>query len=220
MPSTPTGDRGGGAERGLARAIATIVLLGVGLGLSFNQLGLSSTPSWGLAWIGRDRTETLAALDEVARADGNPVPAPAGGYTATDDPMAVGLGAEPADLPEIPVLDRPIRVEIDAVKRLIDAGAAVVVDARDPDEFAAGHLPGALSLPYEEVSSEPERLERLETGGRPIVIYCGGGACEVSLELAWDLIYAGHRRVVVYMGGFPEWEAAGHAVETGPSAAG
>ena len=131
--------------------------------------------------------------------------------------MAVDVAAGSSDLPEIPDLDRPIQIGLDAVKRLVDADAAVIVDAREADEFAAGHLPGALSMPYDEVSAEPERMENLDAGGRPIVVYCGGGACELSLNMAWDLISAGQKRVVVFMGGFPEWAEAGYAVETGPS---
>jgi 3-mercaptopyruvate sulfurtransferase SseA len=128
--------------------------------------------------------------------------------------MAIAPGAAGAGLPDVPDLGRPIAVDLDTVKRFVDAGAALIVDAREADEYAAGHIPGAVSLPYDATVTDPARLESLETRGLPIITYCGGGACELSLELAHELMLSGHRKVLVYMGGFPEWTAAGHPVET------
>jgi rhodanese-related sulfurtransferase len=185
-------------ERGLVRDAAAIVLLGVALSLVYNWRGLESRPGWGLPWIGTDRVAELPRL--------------AAGPPPSDDPMA--LPEAGAGLPVIPELDRPVQAELDAVKRLFDADAALIVDAREPAEFAEAHIAGAINLPYDEVSAEPDRLAALDTGGRPIVVYCGGGECELSMDLAYELIYAGHSRVLVYMGGFPEWEAAGYPVES------
>ena len=170
----------GSARGGLVGGMLTIVLVGVALGVAFNVLGQDS---WGLPWIGTDQLAALESLDELIP---EPASAPSGGgYNQMSDPMGVDVAAGSSDLPQIPDLDRPIEIGLDAVKRLVDAGAAVLVDAREPDEFAAGHLPGSLNMPYDEVSAEPERLESLDTAGRPIVVYCGGGACELSLSLAW-----------------------------------
>jgi rhodanese-related sulfurtransferase len=58
-------------------------------------------------------------------------------------------------------------------------------------------------------------MKALPAQGRPIICYCEGGACEASLDLAKTLIDAGYKRVLVYMGGFPEWSAAGQPVEKG-----
>jgi rhodanese-related sulfurtransferase len=202
------------AAAGVFRGIVTIVALGVALGVGFNWLGLVGQPAWGLPWIAEDRLAALESLEEVAPP--HEAAPSSGGYNQIDDPMAVDLAAASSDLPVIPDLDRPIQIGIDAVKSLIDADAAVVVDAREPDEYAEGHIPGALSMPFDEITAEPEHMESLETGGRPIIVYCGGGTCEVSLTLAWELMAAGQRRVVVFMGGYPEWAEAGHPIETGP----
>ena len=187
-------------EDGTARGVLAIVLVGIALGVGFNWLGLGSRAEWGLPWIGVDKVASLPVLEA----------APSSGYGEMTDPMAVG-GA--SDLPQIPDLERPIHIQLAAVKQLFDAGALLLIDAREPEEYAAGHIPGALSMPYDEVSSEPERLESLAAGGKAIAVYCGGGACELSLNLAWDLISAGQKKVVVYMGGYPEWVAAGYPVE-------
>lgn len=202
--------RSRGAEAGLARGVVTIVLVGVALGVGFNRLGLDGRPSWGLPWIAGDRLAALESLDDVAPAPDTA--RPAGGYNEISDPMAVTGGYD--ELPEIPVLDRPVQIQLDAVKRLFDAGAALFVDARDFEDYAGGHIAGALNIPYDLATVEPERLQGLDSGGRPIVAYCGGGTCEVSLGLAEELIDAGQTRVVVYVGGYDEWAGAGYPVES------
>jgi rhodanese-related sulfurtransferase len=156
----------------------------------------------------------LPTLDPV-QGDGKANP---GSYTTNvSDPMAIGTEAPVAGhVPDVPDLDRPIQVELRAVKQFFDQDAAVFVDAREPEEYAEGHIRGAILMPYDEVSAAPERIENLDTGGRPIIAYCGGGTCEVSINLAWDLIYGGHSKVLVYMGGYPEWAAAGYPVGRGP----
>ena len=65
--------------------------------------------------------------------------------------------------------------------------------------------------------AEPERVKNLDPGGRPIVVYCGGGACELSINLSRVLIEGGKRRVLIYEAGYPEWESAGYPVAKGPN---
>jgi len=198
-------------EGSLGWGILTIVLVGTALGVGYNMLGLAGQPAWGLTWIAEDKLEQLEQLElEIPDA---PL-ATGGGYNQISDPMAVGLGSQTA-LPEIPELDRPVEINLAAVKLFSDAAGAVIIDAREDYEYAEGHIPGAISMPYDEVSAEPERLADLDAGGRPIIVYCGGGACELSLTLAWDLISAGQSKVVVFMGGYPEWQEAGYTVSTG-----
>jgi rhodanese-related sulfurtransferase len=122
------------------------------------------------------------------------------------------------DLPEIPAAGRPVQIELGAVKLYVDSSAALVIDARDPFEYEEGHLPGAINVPYETAISDPVLLENLDTGGRPIIAYCGGGDCEVSYSLAIELVALGYERVAVYVGGFPEWQEKGLPVVTGTKA--
>ena len=58
--------------------------------------------------------------------------------------------------------------ELDAMLR---AGAAVVVDVREVDEFAAGHIPGAINMPLS--TFQPSKLP--DTGGKKLVLTCLGG---------------------------------------------
>ncbi|MDX1388908.1 MAG: rhodanese-like domain-containing protein [Acidobacteriota bacterium] len=186
---------------------------------------LSSSLAWDLLAAGHSRVaiyeggypEWLAAGNVVAHGadpgSASPIAqAPTESFrTDIDDPMGFFGGAGAASLPEIPEVDRPIKMQLGSVKQFYDAGAAVIVDAREPDEYGHGHIRGALSVPLE--TATPDKLKRFDAGGLPVIVYCGGEPCDVSMDLAYGLIDAGHRKVLVYAGGFTEWEAAGYPVE-------
>lgn len=196
------------------RGMALVCLAGTGLGLGYNALGLESSPGWGVPWIGQDRLADLTAGAAVVGTSEQP--SSADPYrTENSDPLAIPAGGAGAELPEIPALGRPVQIEVAAVKQYVDAAGALVVDAREPHEYETGHIPGAINLPYDQVATDSQRLAGLDSAGRPIVVYCGGGACEMSLSLAWDLVSAGHDRIAVYMGGYPEWVERGYPVVQG-----
>lgn len=218
----------------LGRGIAAVVLTGVVLGLGFNYLGRQGPePHRGLPWISKpvllDSVESLAApvtpLPSVvtepapapvsAPAPAAPANAPAPARQAKPEPEPKPrTEAEANGPPDVPDVGRPLQVQLPAVKKFWDAKAALIVDAREPAEYAAGHIPGAVNVPYDEAVGDPARLDAVESGGRPIICYCGGGSCEVSIHLAEALVYqAGKKRVLVFMGGFPDWESAGYPVE-------
>ncbi|GIL03051.1 MAG: ArsR family transcriptional regulator [Alphaproteobacteria bacterium] len=88
------------------------------------------------------------------------------------------------------------------------AGAVTVLDVRPREEFAAGHLPGAVNMPLDELEA---RLGELD-GGRDIVAYCRGQYCVLSFE-AVAALRARDRRARRLEEGFPEWRAAGLPVE-------
>ena len=117
----------------------------------------------------------------------------------------------------MPERDEAIEVRLATVKKFYDAGAALVVDAREPPEYEAGHIPGALSLPFEHVAAEPELLGAVAGETRPIIVYCGDADCDLSHHLATHLVAEGKRRVLVFTAGLAVWEAAGYPVERGPA---
>ncbi len=56
--------------------------------------------------------------------------------------------------------------------RLVEAGARLL-DVRTPQEFATGHIPGAVNMPVQDLD---RRMGELTGKGRPIVVYCRSGA--------------------------------------------
>jgi rhodanese-related sulfurtransferase len=92
-------------------------------------------------------------------------------------------------------------------RRLQDGDPLVVLDVRPVAEHAAGHLPGAVSIPVDELR---RRLAELP-GDREIVAYCRGPYCAFAHDAVAVLREAGFeaRRLE---DGMPEWQAAGLAV--------
>jgi rhodanese-related sulfurtransferase len=69
------------------------------------------------------------------------------------------------------VLKRRGSVSSAEARRLVEAGARLV-DVRTPEEFTAGHLPGAINLPVQDLE---RRMAELEGKERPLVLYCRSG---------------------------------------------
>jgi rhodanese-related sulfurtransferase len=95
----------------------------------------------------------------------------------------------------------------DLVSRLQD-GMVTVLDVRPEDEFALGHLPGALNIPLAELD---RRLAELPAD-REIIAYCRGPYCVLSFEAVAALRARGYL-VHRLEDGYPEWKAAGLPVE-------
>lgn len=88
------------------------------------------------------------------------------------------------------------------------AGLVQVLDVRPADEFAMGHLPGAINIPLDQLK---KRLSALDPA-KEIVAYCRGPYCVLSFETVAILRKKGFntRRLE---DGLPEWRAAGLPVE-------
>jgi rhodanese-related sulfurtransferase len=94
------------------------------------------------------------------------------------------------------------------VKRIRSGDPLVVLDVRPVEEYRAGHLPGARSIPLAELEKRLRELPRR----REIVAYCRGPYCAFAPEAVRNLRRHGFkaRRLV---DGLPEWAAAGFRVE-------
>jgi rhodanese-related sulfurtransferase len=102
------------------------------------------------------------------------------------------------------------------VRKTVERRAGVVLDARGRREFAAGRLPGAISVPWREVDRVLPTVEFLLEPTRPILVYCVSAYCDEGLMLARHLHARGYRDVALYAGGWREWKAAGLPKESGP----
>jgi rhodanese-related sulfurtransferase len=100
------------------------------------------------------------------------------------------------------LVDRP------TLRRLVEDGRVTVLDVRPRAEYDAGHIPGALSLPLEDLE---QRLAEIPTE-QPVVAYCRGPYCVLAVqavELLRNRGFAARRMV----DGFPEWREDGLPVE-------
>ncbi|MGH7932582.1 MAG: ArsR/SmtB family transcription factor [Candidatus Binataceae bacterium] len=141
-------------------------------------------------------------------------------YTLVDPEVAVLLGA----------LSRVTQRNVGAVQKILNSyfrerdnlepisrkellrrmrdGLVTVIDTRPPEEFTAGHLPGAMNLPLGELKRRLRELPREQE----IVAYCRGPYCVLSYEAVAELRKRGFsaRRLE---DGFPEWKGAGLPIE-------
>ena len=204
-----------GTETGsrLWQGIVAIVALGCLLGVAQNALVRQGDQKAGLAW--KYTPPKLDSLEDVAPATAESQP---GGSNPLppdmNDPLQL-VGNSASGVPDVPDIGRPVQIGNEKVKAFFDAKAATIIDARDPSEYAQGHIPGAVNMPFEQVATDTERLEKFDAQGKPIIIYCGGGTCEVSMNLAFSMVSAGQKKVLVYMGGWPDWASSGYPVATG-----
>jgi rhodanese-related sulfurtransferase/predicted transcriptional regulator len=87
-------------------------------------------------------------------------------------------------------------------------GLVTVLDVRPAEEFAAGHLPGALNVPIDRLESSLAKLPK----NREVIAYCRGPYCLMSFDAVTKLRKRGWKARRLEEG-FPEWKAAGLPVE-------
>ncbi|UCF05786.1 MAG: hypothetical protein JSV33_01755 [bacterium] len=131
---------------------------------------------------------------------------------------------------EVPVIDEPVTeavevagaevvdgirfVTLDAFRALMNAGK-VVIDSRTAEEYEEGHIPGAILLDYYDMGRYLDEVIPRLPAQEEILIYCAGPDCEDSELLARELYMMGFRKLLVFEGGWEEWEDSGLAVERG-----
>jgi len=105
--------------------------------------------------------------------------------------------------------DRVEEVTADELAERIDHGRAVVIDVRPTLEYAAGHIPGARSIPIDQLDDAADALPR----SREIIAYCRGPYCvyaDDAVRLLRDKGFKARRLDT----GYPEWRRAGHPTDT------
>jgi predicted methyltransferase len=102
-------------------------------------------------------------------------------FTRRDGEIEWLMALQPGDLPPTPATappdaadaealkDAALRISLEEFIQLNQKGGATIVDVRGQDSFAAGHIPGALSIPLSTVEGSIEQLRRL---AKPVVTYC------------------------------------------------
>ena len=110
-------------------------------------------------------------------------------------------------------METPSQLEpIDGLEllRRVEAGEVTVLDVRPSDEYRAGHIPGALSMPVEELE---RRLSEIPSD-RPVIAYCRGPFCVFAGEAVRVLRRYGYAAERMEEG-LPDWRLAGNPVATG-----
>ena len=108
------------------------------------------------------------------------------------------------------LVDRDALEAVDATELMerLSNGKVTVLDVRPEEEYRAGHIPGALSVPVDTLEAALQTLPR----DREIVAYCRGPYCVFSDEAAAVLRSHGYQARRLRQG-LPDWRAAGMPVE-------
>lgn len=105
----------------------------------------------------------------------------------------------------------PISVSYEQVLKLIKNSGVQFIDARKAAEFAQGHIGNAFNMDMVEANSDSKGMDKIMqrayqiSPDQPVVVYCGGGNCELSHELCDALVQRGLKKVFIYLGGWGEY---------------
>ncbi len=105
-------------------------------------------------------------------------------------------------------------ITIQEAEGLFSEGEALFIDSRTKEAFQAGHILGAVSIPFEE-RKEEDALNLLSFPPEgTLVVYCDGSECNSSLELAKLFHKKGFKDIRVFFGGWVEWVREGLPVSS------
>ena len=92
-----------------------------------------------------------------------------GAEEAQETAQQTEVQAEPTRIPSSP----SVITSAELLERLEGENVPVILDVRSPEEFAEGHIPGAINVPYDQIAANLDSLESFRTA--EIVVYCRTG---------------------------------------------
>ena len=100
-------------------------------------------------------------------------------------------------------------IALEQARQLWQTGAAIFLDAREPADFAAGHIGNALNLPAQSFGQHFGECAPLLTPETALVLYCDGPHCELSHRLREYLRQLGYTNTHLLFNGWTAWRQAG-----------
>jgi len=128
---------------------------------------------------------------------------------SSGDGPVVPPSAEPGD---------PPFVSIDEAYLEYTQVSALFIDARDKTEYLCGTIPRSINIPFEylpegDLAEYFDSVLKGASKDTPMIIFCSGEECDLSLHLARNMQSLGYSRTMIFFGGSREWEANGLEVE-------
>jgi len=107
------------------------------------------------------------------------------------------------------------RIDRSQLKSLLAGPDIVLLDARIPEAYIAGHIPDAINIPWDMLGEYYSALNSIprEIG---IITYCDGPPCETAEQLAMELKKLNFQKVLLYYDGLDDWKAAREEIREGP----
>jgi rhodanese-related sulfurtransferase len=108
-------------------------------------------------------------------------------------------------------------VTVEYIKKIVAGNSkTVLIDSRPKKrKYDKGHIPGAISIPDTEFDKQLAMLP--EDKSTPLIFYCGGLKCKLSMKSSKKAMAAGYTSVRYFPTGFPSWKEAGGEIAKGDS---
>jgi len=170
------------------KSVFFILLVGSALGLLINYLNPN-----GLPWIKEER-KIIWANDSL---------------NVTKDKTGDNLSTSKN---ENDSSREPVAITLKQAYKLYNE-KVVFVDARDFVEYEISHIKGAISLPYYDFDKYKSILDTIPLQ-TPLVAYCDGKECDLSILLSDKLYEAGYGEVYIFFGGWMDWQDKNYPVDS------
>ena len=119
-------------------------------------------------------------------------------------PRGLPLFAPPRQTPNAEAF-----IALDQARQLWNRGDAFFLDAREPADYAAGHIGNALNLPAQSFAQHFGKIAPLLTPASVLILYCDGADCELSHRLRESLRPLGYTNTHLLFNGWTAWRQAG-----------
>ena len=104
-----------------------------------------------------------------------------------------------------------LRATLQTSKKAFDRNEATFIDARSAKAYAAGHIPGALSLPVGEFQARSNEVLKDFPKDTRLITYCSGRSCQSRIRLAHLMIEKlGYTQTQAFFDGWSAWNSAGY----------
>jgi rhodanese-related sulfurtransferase len=99
--------------------------------------------------------------------------------------------------------NEPKAIKLDFAYKLFNDGIKFI-DSRSAEEFAEGHVKGAVNIPFYGSENYLDVIKRLNKN-EIVVTYCSSADCDISILSGEELFEMGFKKVYVFIGGYDEW---------------
>ena len=118
-------------------------------------------------------------------------------------------------LPQFPMPPGVTAMTAEEAHAAFTNGSALFLDARDPQEYAESHIPGALNLPPQDFETVfPDLYDQVESAPS-LIVYCQGVECGDAVEVAERLVEIVSQPISVLEPGWRSWREAGYPATEG-----
>lgn len=114
------------------------------------------------------------------------------------------------DTKNIVGFEKPKAITLEQAYKLFKQGI-VFIDARESEEYAEDHILNAISIPFYEYDENAFKLDSIKKD-KPVVVYCAGTDCDLSILLGDQLFEMGYKKTYIFFGGWNEWFEANYPI--------